>query len=157
MFAILEEEEDANFEAQEEGEESWQGTSRDYTYHEVSVISLSRHVLPRTNFYSHYIPPPKKLLSRVFRILRQNNPEMSGDRRRYVMIPPQVMREGNKKTVFANLNEMCKRFGEGLLTAVSKVMQIDPCSLECIVNPSMLFNTYLRNWVQLVQLTVPIG
>lgn len=49
-----------------------------------------------------------QLLSRVFDILRQKNPELAGDRRRTIMRPPQVLREGTKKTVFVNLMDLCK-------------------------------------------------
>ncbi|XP_043718254.1 eukaryotic translation initiation factor 2 subunit beta-like [Telopea speciosissima] len=60
----------------------WEGSDRDYTYEE--------------------------LLGRVFNILRENNPELAGDRRRTVMRPPQVLREGTKKTVFVNFMDLCK-------------------------------------------------
>lgn len=49
-----------------------------------------------------------QLLGRVFNILRENNPELAGDRRRTVMRPPQVLREGTKKTVFVNFMDLCK-------------------------------------------------
>ncbi|KAL4304500.1 hypothetical protein GQ457_10G010530 [Hibiscus cannabinus] len=48
------------------------------------------------------------LLGRVFNILKENNPELAGDRRRTVMRPPQVLREGTKKTVFVNFMDLCK-------------------------------------------------
>ncbi|KAL6228008.1 hypothetical protein ACLB2K_001962 [Fragaria x ananassa] len=74
---------------EEEGEGSalgdshpWQGSDRDYHYEE--------------------------LLGRVFNILRENNPELAGDRRRTTMRPPQVLREGTKKTVFVNFMDLCK-------------------------------------------------
>ncbi|CAN1255399.1 Eukaryotic translation initiation factor 2 subunit beta [Linum perenne] len=60
----------------------WDNSDRDYTYTE--------------------------LLDRVFNNLREYNPELSGDRRRTVMRPPQVLREGTKKTVFANFMDLCK-------------------------------------------------
>jgi translation initiation factor 2 subunit 2 len=60
----------------------WEGTDRDYVYEE--------------------------LLGRVFHILRENNPELAGDRRRTVMRPPQVLREGTKKTVFVNFMDLCR-------------------------------------------------
>jgi len=60
----------------------WDGSDRDYTYEE--------------------------LLDRVFGILRKFNPELTGEKRRTVMKPPQVLREGTKKTVFANFIELCK-------------------------------------------------
>ncbi|XP_021599334.1 eukaryotic translation initiation factor 2 subunit beta isoform X2 [Manihot esculenta] len=59
----------------------WEGSDRDYEY---------------------------ELLGRVFNILRENNPELAGDRRRTVMRPPQVLREGTKKTVFVNFMDLCK-------------------------------------------------
>ncbi|CAG8636712.1 13639_t:CDS:2, partial [Racocetra persica] len=64
-------------------EETWLKSDRDYTYQE--------------------------LLGRVFRILRQNNPELAGDKKRYTIVPPSVHREGNKKTIFANVSDICKR------------------------------------------------
>ncbi|RIB16575.1 domain found in IF2B/IF5-domain-containing protein [Gigaspora rosea] len=64
-------------------EEAWLKSDRDYTYQE--------------------------LLGRVFRILRQNNPELAGDKKRYTIVPPSVHREGNKKTIFANISDICKR------------------------------------------------
>ncbi|XP_031377875.1 eukaryotic translation initiation factor 2 subunit beta-like isoform X3 [Punica granatum] len=60
----------------------WEGSDRDYQYEE--------------------------LLGRVFNILRENNPELAGDRRTTVMRPPQVLREGTKKTVFVNFMDLCK-------------------------------------------------
>nr|CAD1839903.1 unnamed protein product [Ananas comosus var. bracteatus] len=44
----------------------------------------------------------------VFNILRENNPDLAGDRRRTVMRPPQVLPEGTKKTVFVNFMDLCK-------------------------------------------------
>ena len=44
--------------------ETWQGTDRDYTYQE--------------------------LLSRIFRTLRQQNPALSGEKKKYTMVPPVV-------------------------------------------------------------------
>ncbi|KAJ4832491.1 hypothetical protein Tsubulata_000039 [Turnera subulata] len=77
---------DEDGEGEEAGQQQqrypWDGTERDYTYEE--------------------------LLGRVFNILRENNPELAGDRRRTVMRPPQVLREGTKKTVFANFMDLCK-------------------------------------------------
>ncbi|XP_030927790.1 eukaryotic translation initiation factor 2 subunit beta-like isoform X1 [Quercus lobata] len=52
---------------------SWERTDRDYEYEE--------------------------LLSRMFNILYENNPELAGDRRRTATRPPQVLRECTKKTV----------------------------------------------------------
>ncbi|WFD18535.1 translation initiation factor eIF-2 beta subunit [Malassezia caprae] len=63
--------------------EAWQGTDRDYTYQE--------------------------LLGRIFRTLRQQNPALSGEKKKYTMVPPVVQRDGSKKTVFANIVEICKR------------------------------------------------
>ncbi|KAK5661536.1 hypothetical protein OQA88_11440 [Cercophora sp. LCS_1] len=50
------------------------------------------------------------LLSRFFALLSQKNPDhaLSGTRS-YKIPPPQCLREGNKKTIFANIAEICKR------------------------------------------------
>jgi len=65
---------------------SWEGTDTEYTYN--------------------------MLLDRVFTILDQNNPELlSKKRSRMVMKPPSVFREGTKKTVWANFQEICKCLG----------------------------------------------
>ncbi|KAI9189942.1 translation initiation factor eIF-2 beta subunit [Blastocladiella emersonii ATCC 22665] len=63
--------------------ETWLGTDRDYTYDEI--------------------------LSRVFRILHEHNPALAGGRKRYTIVPPQVAREGSKKTAFANIADICNR------------------------------------------------
>jgi translation initiation factor 2 subunit 2 len=60
----------------------WEGSDRDYTYEE--------------------------LLDRVFGILREQNPELTGERRRTTLKPPQVAREGTKKTVFTNFMDLCR-------------------------------------------------
>jgi len=61
----------------------WADTDRDYTYDE--------------------------LLKRVFDIMREKNPDMiAGEKRRFVMKPPQVMRVGTKKSSFSNFAEICK-------------------------------------------------
>ncbi|KAK1715774.1 domain found in IF2B/IF5-domain-containing protein [Colletotrichum lupini] len=50
------------------------------------------------------------LLNRFFHQLSQKNPDhaLSGSKS-YKIPPPQCMREGNKKTIFANIAEICKR------------------------------------------------
>ena len=58
----------------------WEGTTRDYHYDE--------------------------LLGRVFGILREKNPALS-EKTKTIIKPPQVLREGTKKTVFSNLMEIC--------------------------------------------------
>ncbi|KAI9105368.1 eukaryotic translation initiation factor 2 beta [Phlyctochytrium arcticum] len=74
---------DAAERERKEGEDAWLGSNRDYTYSE--------------------------MLGRVFQILRHHNPELVGDKKRYTIAPPQVMREGTKKSVFANVVDICKR------------------------------------------------
>ncbi|KAG4300720.1 hypothetical protein PCK1_003149 [Pneumocystis canis] len=64
-------------------EQAWLKTDRDYTYAE--------------------------LLAQVFKVLRQNNPELVSEKKRYTIVPPTIYREGNKKTIFANVIDICKR------------------------------------------------
>jgi translation initiation factor 2 subunit 2 len=50
------------------------------------------------------------LLSRFFALLAQKNPDhATSGTRSYKIPPPQCLREGNKKTIFANIAEICKR------------------------------------------------
>lgn len=51
-----------------------------------------------------------QLLERFFKILNDNHPDlMSGSAKSYKIPPPQCLREGNKKTIFANIADICKR------------------------------------------------
>jgi len=62
---------------------AWVNTDRDYTYDE--------------------------LLSLVFNIIKEKNPDLvTGEKKKLVMRPPQVLRVGTKKTSFANFLEICK-------------------------------------------------
>jgi len=62
---------------------AWAGSERDYTYEE--------------------------LLIRVINIMRLKNPDMvAGEKRKFVMKPPQVVRVGTKKTSFVNFTDICK-------------------------------------------------
>ncbi|CAI6358116.1 unnamed protein product [Macrosiphum euphorbiae] len=62
---------------------TWFGSDRDYTYDE--------------------------LLTRIFEIMREKNPDMvEGKKQKFVLRPPQVIRIGSKKTSFANFTEICK-------------------------------------------------
>ncbi|OQV19671.1 Eukaryotic translation initiation factor 2 subunit 2 [Hypsibius exemplaris] len=62
---------------------AWLGSDRDYTYDE--------------------------LLTRVFDIMREKNPEyVGGEKKKIVMRPPQVVKVGSKKTSFANFTDICK-------------------------------------------------
>lgn len=51
-----------------------------------------------------------QLLERFFQILQEKNPDMmSGKTKSYKIPPPQCVREGNKKTIFANIADICNR------------------------------------------------
>ncbi|KAK7542131.1 domain found in IF2B/IF5-domain-containing protein [Phyllosticta citribraziliensis] len=50
------------------------------------------------------------LLSRFFTMLHSHHPDLaSSGGKSYKIPPPQCLREGNKKTIFANIAEICKR------------------------------------------------
>jgi translation initiation factor 2 subunit 2 len=50
------------------------------------------------------------LLSRFFTLLHDRHPDLAGASvKNYKIPPPQCLREGNKKTIFANLPEIAKR------------------------------------------------
>lgn len=64
-------------------EDPWLTSERDYTYSE--------------------------LIGRIFRVLRANNPELAGEKKKINMVLPIVNRESSKKSTFSNLPEVCKR------------------------------------------------
>lgn len=54
--------------------------------------------------------PYNALLSRFFTMLHAQHPDLAGSgSKSYKIPPPQCLREGNKKTIFANIAEICKR------------------------------------------------
>ncbi|RIB23457.1 domain found in IF2B/IF5-domain-containing protein, partial [Gigaspora rosea] len=63
---------------------AWLKSDRDYTYQEVSFGTR-------------------------ISILRQNNPEFAGYKKRYTIVPPSVHREEMKKTIFTNISDICER------------------------------------------------
>jgi len=64
--------------------EPWLSSDRDYTYTE--------------------------LLHRFYGLLHAVNPSLlTSTGKRYTIAPPSIHREGNKKTIFANVTEICKR------------------------------------------------
>jgi translation initiation factor 2 subunit 2 len=51
-----------------------------------------------------------QLLQRFYGQLHASNPALfSSNTKRYTIAPPQIMREGNKKSIFANIPDICKR------------------------------------------------
>jgi len=66
-----------------------------------------------TGIWAHEATSPityALLLKRFFETVNKNNPDilMSGSKS-YKIPPPQCLREGNKKTIFANIHEICSR------------------------------------------------
>ncbi|KAJ4304493.1 translation initiation factor eIF-2 beta subunit [Kalmusia sp. IMI 367209] len=54
--------------------------------------------------------PYSMLLNRFFTLLHSQHPDLaSSGSKSYKIPPPQCLREGNKKTIFANISEICKR------------------------------------------------
>ncbi|KAA1474535.1 hypothetical protein DENSPDRAFT_841135 [Dentipellis sp. KUC8613] len=66
------------------GTEPWLGSDRDYLYSE--------------------------LLTRFYASLHASNPSLlTSTGKRYTIAPPSIHREGNKKSIFANITDICKR------------------------------------------------
>jgi translation initiation factor 2 subunit 2 len=82
--------------------ESWVAENRSATYPEVSLslCSIMSALSPHTDL---------QLLRRFFTMLHQHNPELAGEKRRFLIVPPQIQREGTKKTMFGNLTDICRR------------------------------------------------
>jgi len=67
------------------GNEAWLSSDRDYTYEE--------------------------LLTRFYAALHAANPSLlsTSSKKRYTIAPPQLFREGNKKSIFANVTDICRK------------------------------------------------
>ena len=51
--------------------------------------------------------------------MRAKNPEMvTGEKKKFVMKPPQVVRIGTKKTSFANFTDICKMYVEKFFSII---------------------------------------
>ncbi|PAV72854.1 hypothetical protein WR25_19019 [Diploscapter pachys] len=50
----------------------------------------------------------EECLQLVFEIMRQKNPDLAGEKKKFAMKPPEVQRAGSKKTAFSNFAEICK-------------------------------------------------
>jgi len=56
----------------------------------------------------------EELLDRMYSLLHANNPELAGDRKRFLIKPPQVVREGSKRVVLTNFGEICKTLNRSM-------------------------------------------
>lgn len=88
-----------------EGEEGEDGNEDGIAVEEISdQISLIAWRADSVRDYTY-----DELLARVFEIMRQKNPDMvAGEKKKFVMKPPQVVRAGAKKTSFVNFTEICR-------------------------------------------------
>lgn len=78
--------------------------------------------------------PLYQLLNRVFNIMREKNPDMvAGEKRKFVMKPPQVVRVGTKKTSFVNFTDICKLWAHHL---DRRPLVVRPCLYSCLFQMS---------------------
>ena len=86
------------------GNEPWLNSDRDYNYQEV------RRSLISGSISSLCTDRQIKLLHRFYASLHASNPSLlTSTGKRYTIAPPQILREGNKKSIFANVADICKR------------------------------------------------
>merc|ERR1712142_758471 len=90
-----------NLEGEEGDDANEDGTAAEEVPDQISVIAW------RADSVRDYTYD--ELLARVFEIMRQKNPDMvAGEKKKFVMKPPQVVRAGAKKTSFVNFTEICR-------------------------------------------------
>jgi hypothetical protein len=70
----------------------------------------------------------EELLDRMYSLLLANNPELAGDRKRFLMKPPQVVREGSKRVVIINFGDICKTLNRSQVRAASAQGLASPVS-----------------------------
>ena len=70
-------------------------------------------IVKGTDIWAHDSAKPihyESLLNRFFTLLHDSHPDLaSSGGKSYKIPPPQCLREGNKKTIFANIADICKR------------------------------------------------
>ncbi|OAL35762.1 hypothetical protein AYO20_04912 [Fonsecaea nubica] len=80
---------------------------------EAAVQEQSGDMTQGTGIWAHDATSPisyELLLKRFFYLVNEHNPDiLSSGSKSYKIPPPQCLREGNKKTIFANIAEICKR------------------------------------------------
>lgn len=90
-----------------------EGEDNDATEGNGEVVEQEGDPLAGTGIWAHNASTAISyplLLNRFFTLLNQYNPDiLSSGSKSYKIPPPQCLREGNKKTIFANIAEICKR------------------------------------------------
>jgi translation initiation factor 2 subunit 2 len=83
------------------------------TKHEKEGLVETGDFIQGTGIWAHDATTPvpyPQLLDRFFTLLHERRPELMGETGKSMKIPPpQCLREGNKKTIFANLPDIAKR------------------------------------------------
>jgi translation initiation factor 2 subunit 2 len=115
------------------GNEAWLSSDRDYTYPEVNLTFPFPFPLCTDS-------PKNQLLTRFYASLHAANPALlSASSKRYTIAPPSIHREGNKKTIFANVTDICKKMHR-------QVRQPHPPFLHTLlIIKSNLFHTLLES------------
>ena len=78
---------------------------------EVAVEEQDGDLEKGTGIWHHDATKPityPLLLTRFFTIIQSKNPDLLSSTKSYKIPPPQCLREGNKKTIFSNIAEICK-------------------------------------------------
>jgi len=77
------------------------------------VEDISNDLESGTGIWSHNSTqaiPYNLLVSRFFTLIQSHHPDLlAGGSKSYKIAPPQCLREGNRRTIFANIADICKR------------------------------------------------
>jgi translation initiation factor 2 subunit 2 len=80
---------------------------------EEESVEVEGDIIKGTGIWAHdstAAVPYRAMLSRFFTMLSDRHPDLvGGSGKSFRIPPPQCLREGNKKTLLANLHEICKR------------------------------------------------
>jgi translation initiation factor 2 subunit 2 len=130
------------------GNEAWLKSDRDYTYPEVS----SSYLLSRMANGCY----DTQLLTRFYASLHAANPALlsTSSRKRYTIAPPQLFREGNKKSIFANVTDICKKMHRQVRRPPLSFFTINP-PLPQKNSRNTSSNSSSPKWAQQAQSTAP--
>jgi hypothetical protein len=104
--------------------------------------------------------PYSLLVSRFFSLIESHHPDLlSSGAKSYKIPPPQCLREGNRRTIFANIADICKRMKRRFVTITRPSPHSSSTYLTLLSNSARntALNSCSPNWVRQAVSTVPVA
>lgn len=112
----------------------------------IGIILMQRSVFSYNRLFqfSNTLSANNQLLTRFYASLHAANPALlSASSKRYTIAPPSIHKEGNKKTIFANVTDICRKMHRQVCFFPSYLIPY-----LSLYSQNMLYNSSLLRWVQ---------